>query len=352
MKASCCRTLLATLLVAVPIPHVAAQIQLNPTVDTFLSSPRPNGIGDGSTTCCNANPVPLDELISSHNVMEVDTNQGGNGPVEPLMYFDLSTEIEEGRGTLAERFAATEGATASLQFAIVNGFDPLVMRRITADWLTIDAGGAEISRSNFPGAPADLMESAFVPGTNIEATSTTVPDPAVANQQNGLVVVDVTADVIAWAEGSSNFGWAFSPGASQGGTIVATENEDIPIGLIQGIEFTEADLPALRPTLTLSSPDGLPLKPTGFIGDFDRSNTVDLEDFLILVRNFNVGMTFEEGDNNSDGIVNLRDFIELRAAFAAAGEPAMAASVPEPASHLAFIAAVACLPFLRRRVKR
>lgn len=326
-----------------------AQIQLNPTVDTFLSSPRPDGTGDGSTTCCNANPVPLEELISSHNVMEVDTNQGGNGPVEPLMYFDLSTEIEEGRGTLLERFAATPDASATLQIAVVNGFDPLVMRRVLSDWLSIEGGAEEISRSNFPGAPSDRSISAYVPGENIESESTTMPHPAVANQQSGVIQIDVTEDILAWAAGAANYGWAFSPGASQGGTIIATENEDIPIGLVEGIEFSEADLAMLRPTLSLSSPDGLPLKPTAFIGDFDRSGSVDFADFLILTENLNVGTEFEQGDNNSDGIVDLRDFVEFRAALVAQNAPAPAA-VPEPSANVGILAATLVgIAFWRKR---
>ena len=33
-------------------------IRVFPKIDTFLSSPRPDGLGDGARTCCDANPVP------------------------------------------------------------------------------------------------------------------------------------------------------------------------------------------------------------------------------------------------------------------------------------------------------
>ncbi len=44
-------------------------IRVFPKIDTFLSSPRPDGLGDGARTCCDTNPVPDGELVSSHNVV-------------------------------------------------------------------------------------------------------------------------------------------------------------------------------------------------------------------------------------------------------------------------------------------
>ncbi len=302
-------------------------IRVFPKIDTFLSSPRPDGLGDGARTCCDANPVPDGELISSHNVMEVDTNQGGGGPVEPLMWFDIQP-------ALLDRFGAAPGATATFELTIVNGVDPVTVRRVTVDWLTIEGGGSEISRNNFPGAPDDLMASAFVPGVNIVSDSTTIPNPAMADQVQGTTRFDITVDVFAWSGGEPNYGWAFSPGASQGGTIVAVENEELPAPLLDRIGAVPEDLPKLRPSILLSGPDGGDLAHP-FSGDFNRDGTIDFADFQILTANFGTGRFFSEGDNNFDGEVNLHDFVEFRKLFQAQQQGA-AAAVPEPTSMCLF----------------
>ena len=302
-----------------------AQVRILPEVDTFLSSPRPDGIGDGVTTCCNANPVPAGEQISSHNVIEVDTNQGGNGPVEPLFWFRIGPE-------LLERFALTEGAEATFQVSIVNGFDPLTFRRVTVDWLSIEGGGNSISRSTFPGAPADdLMLSAFEPGVNVVQDSFTEPNPAIPDQATGTVQFDVSSDVLAWAGGEPNYGWAASPGASQGGTLITVENEDIPPGLVEGIGHTTDDLQGLVPSLTLSGPGGTPL-PFPFEGDFNRDGAVNRDDYAILATNFNSSGSFDEGDINLDDQIDLSDFVRFRSVFLAQNLGSEAA-VPEPAGY-------------------
>ena len=319
-------------------------IRVFPKIDTFLSSPRPDGLGDGARTCCDANPVPDGELVSSHNVMEVDTNQGGGGPVEPLMWFDIQP-------ALLDRFGAAPGATATFELTIVNGVDPVTVRRVTADWLTIEGGGSEISRNNFPGAPGDLLASAFVPAVNIVSDSTTIPNPAVADQVQGTIRFDVTVDVLAWSGGEPNYGWAFSPGASQGGTIVAVENEELPAPLLDRIGAVPEDLPKLRPSILLSGPDGGDLAHP-FSGDFNRDGTVDLTDFGLLVANFDMSpATFEQGDNNFDGQVDLWDFVQFRRVFNAPAQGA--AAVPEPTSMCLFaMGMVGLLGCVRRGAHR
>jgi hypothetical protein len=67
-------------------------------------------------------------------------------------------------------------------------------------------------------------------------------------------------------------------------------------------------------------------------GDFNDDGTVNLDDFNIMVSNFNQSFStvesFSRGDNNVNGRVDLQDFIEFRQLFNAQG--AAAASVPEP----------------------
>ena len=236
-------------------PVVGAIFEANPEIDTFLSSPLlGSNVGDGVTTCCD-NPVPTGELISSHSTLEVDTDQGGNGPVEPIMLFDLANDFTEfGPESLQQLFINDPQATATLRLAVVNGFGPLDVRRITVDWLSNPTtGGDLIQRANFPAAPSDSMLSAFVEGLNVENESFTTPVPAIpVSDAMGFVDFDVTADLRAWTSGEvPNYGWAFIPSDSNGGTIIASENDDLPSNLLAAIDATAADLPALRPTLVL-----------------------------------------------------------------------------------------------------
>ena len=233
----------------------AAIFEVNPQIDTFLSSPLlGSNVGDGVRSCCG-NPVPAGELISNHSTLEVDTNQGGGGPVEPLMQFDLSNEFTEfGPESVEQLFIDDPNATATLRLAVVNGFGPLDVRRITVDWLSDPAtGGNQVQRANFPGVPADSMMSAFVDGVNIESQSFTNPVPAIPlADQLGFVEFDVTTDIRAWTSGASpNYGWAFLPSDSNGGIIIATENDDLPPQFLATVDATASDLPALRPTLVL-----------------------------------------------------------------------------------------------------
>ena len=231
---------------------LSATIELPATIDTFLSSPLfGSNVGDGTTSCCG-HPVAGGELISAHYGLEIDTNQGGNGPVEPLLYFDLTQQSPIGPNSLLDLFADDPEAHARLRIAVVNGFDPMSVHRVTADWLTIPiVGGANIGRANFPGAPVDNMQSAFVPGVNVNAAANTIPDPATPNDLTGILDFDVTDDVLAWATGSDNYGWAFRPGDSNGGLIISSDTAKLPLNLVAQLDRTPADIPQLRPTLIL-----------------------------------------------------------------------------------------------------
>ena len=69
---------------------------------------------------------------------------------------------------------------------------------------------------------------------------------------------------------------------------------------------------------------------------------VDLVDYQLLLVNFNtIPATFEQGDNNFDGQVDLGDFVQFRTVFNA---PALgAAAVPEPTSMCLFAMGVVAL---------
>jgi hypothetical protein len=70
------------------------------------------------------------------------------------------------------------------------------------------------------------------------------------------------------------------------------------------------------------------------LGDFDDNGTIDMLDFDILRMNFLEGTTFEQGDINFSGLVDVHDFLEFKQAFLAANPGAAASAVPEPTALL------------------
>ncbi len=212
-------------------------------IDTYLSAGEPDGISSGEC-CCDACPT-AGTLISEDTHAEIDIFVGVHGgPAEPLLWFDLDEEPDPGLGTFLERFAATPGATATLQINWNNGADPTNLHRVLVDWISGTAGdgsdgGNNISRDEFEGAPDALIDPAalaLIPGDNVEFESFA----SFGNQVTGAVIIDVSEDVFAWAEGEPNFGWGFIPSASQGGEFQSFEHPD---------EFG-------RPQLILLGPDG------------------------------------------------------------------------------------------------
>ena len=85
-------------------------------------------------------------------------------------------------------------------------------------------------------------------------------------------------------------------------------------------------------------------------GDFNADGTVDSVDAQILADNFRTGTSFEQGDNNFDGRVDLRDFLEFRELFNVQG--AAAAAVPEPGSLALLSVAGGALVLAARRRRR
>ena len=241
--------------------------------------------------------------------MEIDIFVGVHGgPAEPLLWFDLDTEPDPGLGTLRERFAATPDATATLQINWNNGADPTSLHRVLVDWiLGTDGdgsnGGNNISRNEFEGAPdaaIDPTALALVPGDNAEFESFANFD----NQVTGVVTIDVTEDVSAWAEGEPNFGWGFIPSASQGGEFQSFEHPD----------------ESGRPQLILLGPDGSELlpavtEPEFLRGDATADGTVDITDGV-----FTLNFLFQGGpqptcsdaaDSDDSGTLNISDGVFL-----------------------------------------
>lgn len=89
-------------------------------------------------------------------------------------------------------------------------------------------------------------------------------------------------------------------------------------------------------------------------GDFNMDGALDVADFLILVENFGDRFSADEalskGDFNRDTIVDMKDFRDFRAAFAAQGA-AQGAAVPEP-SGLCLLALGLVFSLTRRARRR
>lgn len=89
-------------------------------------------------------------------------------------------------------------------------------------------------------------------------------------------------------------------------------------------------------------------------GDFNDDGAVNLDDFNIMLSNFNQRFSttesFSKGDNNVNGRVDLADFLEFRQLFNAQG--AAAASVPEPMGITLFMTGLVTALFAAARQRR
>ncbi len=83
-------------------------------------------------------------------------------------------------------------------------------------------------------------------------------------------------------------------------------------------------------------------------GDFNGDEVVDIADYEIMVSNFNSLGSFEDGDFDFNGRINLKDFVAFVEAFNAGGN---AAAVPEPSSAILLLLGLAAGLVWRRTRK-
>lgn len=94
--------------------------------------------------------------------------------------------------------------------------------------------------------------------------------------------------------------------------------------------------------------DVVPVDPNFLLGDFDGDASIGFGDFLLLAGNLFDGSSYNQGDIDFSGQVDLLDFIQFRDVYHAANAPG-AAAVPEPSGLLLGAMTVAGLFVVRRR---
>lgn len=160
-------------------------------IDTFLQEAAP-------TTSNGTDPV-----------WEWDGNDAG-GENHGLLRFDLNLDAPDPDGTLRERILATPGFTAELRINVSDvggGTDLYRLIQAFDDSTTWDSFGGGVITSGV--------------GQNAETTS----NAGLASASSVAVYsIDVTADLLAWANGASNDGWAFLPLSNNGVEIESFES--------------------------------------------------------------------------------------------------------------------------------
>ncbi len=271
----------------------AQELVLDRGIDTLLAAGGLNG-PDGTHGEQGENPDNVERW-------EWDGSDGG-GENHGMLWFEIDPAILDAFG---------ENSVATLQLHVDNTGDSGDLHRMTVDWLSGPDGGNDVTWNNVPSGPG------VVPGSNAEASS----NASTGFLDGGTTVdVDVSADLLAWGQGSPNYGWGITPTGGNGTGITSFESETNP-----------------GPRLILSN--------VVFQGaDFNEDGATDLADYEILKSNFISGTTFAEGDLNFSGTVDLQDFADFVGIF---NDTAGAAAVPEPSTICMFCSALLAL-FLGR----
>ena len=319
---------------------------IEPDVDTFIDSNQPDG------------SFVDDELI------RVGIARGDR---QSLLHFEVPDE-------LLDVFETTANAKAYLLLTPEVQSWPLSVHRVETDWRSDDitwnsAGGGMTPGVDFVAEPTDSSVQSTVAET---------------------IRLDVTADILAWAEASENFGWLLAADETDSTVIRSVEafarspqlsfvvESDGQVGDLLptlvgdfdhsgnhdygDIELLCGSLQANRPMMDLdnngvvdSADLGEWMSLAGITPgniDFELDGTVDSGDQLTLVQNWTgalgFGATWRHGDFDCDGDVDTLDRNQLVANWTGAG--GVNAAVPEPSSLAIGLVALSFLVGSARRV--
>jgi hypothetical protein len=180
------RTLLAAAMLLCALAPIASADTITTGVDTFVESVAP------------------DAFHGTEIVLEWNGGVPGVGqqPSQGLLKYNLNLDAPDPNGTLRQRILATPYFRARIRVDVVNSGDDANLHRMLAafddntTWNTL-GGGVQTSGA----------------GQNAEATSNASTSGA---GSTGTIEIDVTDDLLAWANGATNHGWAFLPTGNEG----------------------------------------------------------------------------------------------------------------------------------------
>ena len=153
-----------------------------------------------------------DDFNGSEIVMEwdgEDPHQSGAQPNHGLLKFNLNLDAATPDGTLRQRILATPNLRARVRLNVVNPGDEANLHRLqtafddNTTWNSL-GGGVQTSGA---GQNAETVSNASTSGSG----------------STGTIEVDVTSDLIAWANGAVNHGWAFLPTDWNGTEVTSFE---------------------------------------------------------------------------------------------------------------------------------
>ena len=238
--------------------------------------------------------------------------------------------------------------SATLNINIVGPGTPLALHRMLVAWEDDTASWNEFGG----GIQADDMEALAI-----------ADDVQTAN--TGVTSWDITDSIKAWQEDpDSNFGWVMLPQGTNGVDYLSAEGVNLETGdlavapwidffLSSGpdfdcngdgvIDITDANCTTIEELDEFLAALDIP----SLRGDANGDGTVNVQDFLVLSRNFNSGTQYTEGDFNLDGSVNVQDFLVISRNFNKSG--VAAAAVPEPTGFILGLFALVGLTLRRRR---
>jgi hypothetical protein len=221
----------------------------------------------------NAVVTGIDTTLAESGQMGPDTPHGtvdewewdgddGGGQNHGLLWFDIPQEMLDSFGN----------GTATLRMEVTNNGTNADVHRVALDWLSDPLGGDEATWNDFPDGPG------LFPGDNV------LEDPSFSTGDltAGVVDLDVTDDVRAWASGDPNYGWGFIPTGTDGVGISSFESGFGPILILD--------------------PEGV-----GTPGDFDSDGDLDTADIDDLTQQIAGGLNPAAYDLNGDAAVNTGD---------------------------------------------